>query len=283
VVVYSEAAAGYGELQQCAPPIYVAAGLLFATALINIWSVAFFSDMVGPAGIVSALIDLALGIGLLKGSATARTWVLVRAVVGGALWGLVALGTGDLAGFMFQEVYSVSLIVLLVGRGSLLKAVLVGIPNAAVMALAILGLALMTAGASLMGGLNPAGMMVEQAAELEARGQYDQAIEIYRQALNVPGTEDDPELQAHIYMNLGAAFMGKENFVKAIPELQASVALQDRDPHAHFLLGMSYFQVGQEDRALEELLRVRELDPAYPNLDASIKAVTEYTSGEHRY
>jgi len=282
VVAHSNLAAGYGDLQQCAPTVFTAAALLFTTAIINLWSVAFLASIAGPSALVTALIDIGLGIGLLKGSRTARTWILVRAVIGGILWGIVSLGTGDIASFMFQEMYSVSLIVLLVGHGSLLKGLLVGIPNLAVFGLAVLGLTLVSLGGSLM-AVSQAEILAEQGDQMQQAGRYDQAITLYKKALNASSSEDDHLFQAVAYRNLGAAYMGKEDFVRAIPELQASAALNDGEADTHYLLGMAYFQIGQEDMSLEELLRVKEIDPHYPNLESSIEAVAQVAAPNYRY
>jgi hypothetical protein len=272
LVVFSNVADGYGELQQAAAPVIVAAGLLFATAILNLWSMVFFREMTGTSGMVSSFIDIGLGIGLLKGSSGARTWVLVRAIIGGFLWGILALGTGDIAWFFFQEMYSVSLIILLIGRGSVIKAALVGAPNALVLGLAILGLGFMTIAGGMGAGMQAAAL-VAQADELQEQGRFQQAIGVYQDALEMTSSEEDREFQAVVYMNLGAAYMGEQDFVGAIPELQASVALEDSNADAHYLLAMSHFQTGQNQQAMDHLLRVQELDPTYPNLQNSIKAV----------
>lgn len=271
-VVFSDVADGFGELQQCAPTVICAAGLLFGAAFLNLWTFAFLSDLTGPAGIVSGLIDIVLGIGLLRGNASARTWVLVRAVLGGFLWGLIALGTGDIGSFFFQELYSVSLILLLIGHGSLLKAVLVGIPNALIFGLALVGLVFMTMAGGVPGNYQSVAL-IHQADALVDQGRYQAAVPLYRQALQKDSVQNDEELQATAYRKLAEAYMGMEDFVSAIPQLQSSITLREENAEAHYMLAICYFQSGQGDRAMNELERVRELDPDYPGLEKSMRAV----------
>jgi tetratricopeptide (TPR) repeat protein len=131
--------------------------------------------------------------------------------------------------------------------------------------------------------ISQAEMLAAQGDQMQQAGRYDEAITLYRESLNASSSEDDHLFQAVVYRGLGAAYMGKEDFVRAIPELQASAALNDGEADTHYLLGMAYFQIGQEDRALEELLRVRDIDPHYPNLDSSIQAVGQVAAPDYRY
>ena len=138
---------------------------------------------------------------------------------------------------------------------------------------------------SIAGGL-PASMqaaaLVSEGDALQERGKFEESIVVYRNALNMTSSENDRAFQAVVYMNLGAACMGAQDFVSAIPELQASVALEDANPDGHYLLAMSFFQIGQNQQALDHLLRVEALDPNYPNLRPSIEAVRA-SGARHRY
>ena len=119
-------------------------------------------------------------------------------------------------------------------------------------------------------GLQVVGLIGDQGPRsypelLISMNEYNEALEV------VP--QEDTDTQSEIYLKLGAAYIGNQDFSAAIPELQAAVTLRETNTDAHFLLGMSYFQTGELNSSYDALLRVRELDPTYPNLESSIRTV----------
>ena len=131
----------------------IAAGVLFAGVLLNLASLAvqfalgIFPDI--PA-IVSAVIDLVLGIGLLQLRGGARQWVLIRAVLGAFLVPICGFVEGDIlvgvVTLVIQWGYCGALILLLTGKSEMWRLVLaVGVYVVFTMCVsgAMLGLALL--------------------------------------------------------------------------------------------------------------------------------------------
>ncbi len=100
-------------------------------------------------------------------------------------------------------------------------------------------------------------------------------MRVFRGVIRDTPREGNSEVLAALYYNLGICYLEKGDPVRAIPELQASVALNDQDPDAHFLLGVAYMQSGQLDYALEHLERTWILDSDYPDLEETLRQVRE--------
>lgn len=111
------------ETGQSALAYRLAAGVLLLNALLNIISTLFYLIAGLPPSmpaIVSGVIDLALAVGLFQLRPGARTWVLLRAVLGAIMMPLCAVSNGDLVELGLSALvywgYAGSLLVLLTGE-----------------------------------------------------------------------------------------------------------------------------------------------------------------------
>lgn len=130
---------GYGELSQSRAAVFSAVGILFALDLLGI----LLMVLVGEESqtqvpirdsqiIFSIIIDLVLGINLLRGKSWARTWMLIRLALGIVAWGIIYGVDGDFASVLMTTGVLVALILLLTGASTRLR--LVGGVSLAVLA-----------------------------------------------------------------------------------------------------------------------------------------------------
>ena len=105
---------GYGELSQSRDAVWTAVGIIFFIDLLNIVLSIIFSVIVA-LDIVPAVIDLYLGINLLRGKRSARTWMLIRVVLGLLVWGILAIFQKDFGGLIMQAGFCGAILLLLTG------------------------------------------------------------------------------------------------------------------------------------------------------------------------
>jgi len=112
----------YGQLSQGRSAIVSAVIILFIVdvlaVLLLVWvrgtSATYVFRITDPA-ILSIAIDLFLGINLLRGKSWARTWMLIRVVVGLLIFGGMAMAQQDYPTLVIQGGYCVALLILLTG------------------------------------------------------------------------------------------------------------------------------------------------------------------------
>lgn len=107
-----------------------------------------------------------------------------------------------------------------------------------------------------------------KASELRLRGEFDQAIETYRQALEI-----NPHfLRALVF--LGVSFGEKGDHPRAIAALEQAAYLFPNDPSAQYNLGIAYGASERSDEEIRAYQRTITLDPdlvpAYLNLGAAL-------------
>lgn len=90
-----------------------------------------------------------------------------------------------------------------------------------------------------------------------------QGIQMLREVL-----EEDENNDLAIY-NLGLLSMQSQQYDKAIDRFEKLVTLDPDNLQAQFLLGVSYFEAGQEEKAKAQFLRVKEMDDD-PSVQASV-------------
>lgn len=123
-------AKGWRELSQSRVAVWSAVGIIFA---VNIYIIAFsllahempqaqvFGTTINL--IVPIAIDLFLGINLLRGKRWARTWMLIRLVLGLLIWGIIALIQQDFGGLVMQAGVCGALLLLLTGTSTRIRVV----------------------------------------------------------------------------------------------------------------------------------------------------------------
>lgn len=94
-------------------------------------------------------------------------------------------------------------------------------------------------------------------------GQYSEAIEAYKQALRL-----EPD-KADIYRDIGDAYLKSKQYSKAIEAYKQAIQLFDskgeKDHHnnfynfAHYGLGLSFLEIGQRSKAIEEYQILKKL------------------------
>jgi tetratricopeptide (TPR) repeat protein len=92
---------------------------------------------------------------------------------------------------------------------------------------------------------------------LASRGQVDDAIDHYRQALEI-----DPDYQL-AHNNLGAALAGRGQVDEAIAHYRRALEIKADDELAHNNLGMALVSRGQADEAIEHFQKALEIKPNY--------------------
>ena len=95
-----------------------------------------------------------------------------------------------------------------------------------------------------------------QAKQLEAAGNYDQAITILQQA-----TQADPN-QDVMWANLGEAQRGAKKYPEAIESYQKAVALKPTNGPYHSALADALAKSGQTDKAIQEWATAVQNDPS---------------------
>ncbi len=101
-------------------------------------------------------------------------------------------------------------------------------------------------------GLNA---QLAEAKQLETAGNYDQAITILQQAVQVAPNQDV------IWANLGEAQRGAKKFPEAIESYQKALALKPTSGVYHSALADAYAKSGQTDKAVQEWATAAQNDP----------------------
>jgi tetratricopeptide (TPR) repeat protein len=109
--------------------------------------------------------------------------------------------------------------------------------------------------------------VAERAQRAMERGKTDEAIALYRQALEL-----SPEL-ASAWHNMGLLLMQKKNYIDAVEAFKAAADQAPTDPRPYYMIGLSYHEQGWDERALMYFTRALERSPNYlPALRGSIRA-----------
>lgn len=82
--------------------------------------------------------------------------------------------------------------------------------------------------------------------------QFDKAIECFNKVIKHPASD---EMLNKAYYNRGACYFDQKKYKQALPDLFRSIFIggYDGDSYPYYLIGMSYYGIGYEDRALENL------------------------------
>jgi hypothetical protein len=112
---------GWGEISQSHGAVIAAAVIILFNALLSI--ITSFSGDAGSPGLFigSFIFDIILSINILRGKHWARTWMLIRAVLGFIIWFIVSLAMKDYASAIIQVGYFTSIILLLTGHTTRLR------------------------------------------------------------------------------------------------------------------------------------------------------------------
>jgi len=102
--------------------------------------------------------------------------------------------------------------------------------------------------------------LVNQAKLLRSKAERDQAIELYRRAIQI-----DP-LSSKAYNNLGIAYFEKKEFNKALEAYLQAVKLNPDQLEIRYNLALLYLMVGQNDKAVAEIQEVLRLGSHLPNI-----------------
>jgi len=93
------------------------------------------------------------------------------------------------------------------------------------------------------------------------RGEYDKAIAEYQNALRVGislGTKVD-----QVFYNLGTAYIGRRDFVKAIEYLNHAMSANPIEPTYLYNRALAYSELNEEKRSLADYDRALRLNPRY--------------------
>lgn len=88
-------------------------------------------------------------------------------------------------------------------------------------------------------------------------GKYDEAIVYYLEAIH-----RDPENKYALNL-LGYTFFKKKQYIIAISYLERSVQIPPDEPWGHYNLSLALWANGDKDRAIQEVQKVLDLDPAF--------------------
>ena len=86
--------------------------------------------------------------------------------------------------------------------------------------------------------------------------QYDQAIDDYSRALDIDVTN------AKALNNRGAAWFKKGNLQSAMANFTLALAVDAEDPDIFLNRGKVYEAMGEPEKAREDFLQVKRLDPS---------------------
>ncbi len=117
------------------------------------------SSGVMPGGPGPALLDIALGIAVVAGSAKALTWTRIRVVLGLVALPIIFIVQGEVLQAVLQIFFSVGLLLLLLGRAGVPRMVLGGATVGLFLALEGVGLLGMTLGQDFLTGFMMAGQL----------------------------------------------------------------------------------------------------------------------------
>ena len=91
-----------------------------------------------------------------------------------------------------------------------------------------------------------------------AQGEYPQAIEAYQYAWNLlPDPKENWKAATWIQVAIGDAHFLHGNYASALTALQHAMRCPDAigNPFIHLRLGQTQFELGNKDRAADELMR----------------------------
>jgi tetratricopeptide (TPR) repeat protein len=123
-------------------------------------------------------------------------------------------------------------------------------------------------------GVRPAGERLAEAQSLAQRAQarvkrerYDEAIELYRDALRA--YDDFPAA----WNNLGVLLMEQERYLEAADAFASASERAPSDPRPTFNLGLTWERASYLDEALDHYRRALDRDPRYlPAIRGAIRA-----------
>lgn len=118
-----EVPTGWGDLSQGRAVVWTAAGVIFLADLLMIVLLLVGEVGFGAREIGTLVIDVFLGLNLLRGKRWARTWILVRVVLGLIVYGIILGSQQDYGGLAVQAGYCVTMLLLLIGTGGRKRAV----------------------------------------------------------------------------------------------------------------------------------------------------------------
>lgn len=81
----------------------------------------------------------------------------------------------------------------------------------------------------------------ENGYELYNQARYDEALPLFKKVIE----KDAKNVKAQVYY--GVCWMGKEDFEKAIPELDKALKMDEKLPLAHYALAVSYARKNPPD------------------------------------
>ena len=116
---------GYGQLSQSRSAILSAVVIIFILDILALISIIFpeedLETRVILRTVMSAVLDLFLGINLLRGKNWARTWMLVRLVGGIVIFGVASAIQSDFGTLLINTGVLLALILLLTGTSTRLR------------------------------------------------------------------------------------------------------------------------------------------------------------------
>lgn len=116
-------------------------------------------------------------------------------------------------------------------------------------------------------GPGEAEALFDRAVTAEAEGQWDEAVQYYRESL----AKDPHLLKGH--NNLGNLYIRQNRLPEAIAQLQAVLELDPGYAYARNNLGSAYLMTGQEIEAIREFLAALRLDSTYVSPYYNLAAV----------
>jgi len=104
---------------------------------------------------------------------------------------------------------------------------------------------------------------VEEGDEFLDAGNFDKALEKYHQAAAlIPEPKTDDESALSVFTAMGEALFHSGRYAEAISAFQTAAKAPGgiENPLVHLRLGEAYFELGDLDRAADELMRAYMLD-----------------------
>ncbi len=92
------------------------------------------------------------------------------------------------------------------------------------------------------------------AVELSSKEQWQEAAEVYRQAIRIK-----PE-NVEAYFNLGVTYGSLKRLTEAIETLNHVIALRPNYTEAHYMMGLIYVEMKDKDRAVATYNTLKGLD-----------------------
>lgn len=94
--------------------------------------------------------------------------------------------------------------------------------------------------------------------------EYDEALEYYSKALELEMSSSSARNTGiYIYLNtrMGYIYFQKKNYPQAIEYLESAAKMSPQNAEVYYYLGLSYYKIGEKEKAREFLSRVMELAP----------------------